>query len=233
MVALLLCSGLLLVPALIARTNRESPAPGAGATRLSAADLERSGPSRAARDAGARPPIALPVTVPATVAVAVPVPLAAAPTTTEARAATTTTVEPTTTTHTHAPSTTTTTHTHAPATTTTVKPTTTTHTHAPATTTTAKPPTPTTTTTAAQFVAGQEVGKASWYVAAAPGTCAHRTIPKGTRVRVTHLASGRSVICTVSDRGPYIDGRVIDLAEVDFARLTGSHEGVVDVKIEW
>lgn len=219
MVALLLCSGLLLIPALIARTNRESPAPGAGATRLSAADLERPGSSRAARDAGARPPISLPVTAPSTIAV--PVPLAVkAPTTTEARAATTTTVKPTTTTHTH-----------APATTTTVKPTTTTHTHAPATTTTAKPAT--TTTTAAQFVAGQEVGKASWYVAAAPGTCAHRTIPKGTRVRVTHLASGRSVVCTVSDRGPYIDGRVVDLSEVDFAQLTGSHEGVVDVKIEW
>ena len=70
-------------------------------------------------------------------------------------------------------------------------------------------------------------------VVAAPGTCAHRTIPKGTRVRVTHLASGRSVICTVADRGPYIDGRVVDLSEVDFAQLTGSHEGVVDVKIEW
>lgn len=235
MVALLLCSGLLLAPALIARTNRDSPAPGAGATRLSAADLERSGPPRAARDAGARPPISVPVTVPATIAV--PVPLAAAPTTADARAATTTTAEPTTTTHTHAPSTTTTlgptttTHSHAPATTATTTTTAATHSHAPTTTTTAKPPT--TTTTAAQFVAGQEVGKASWYVAAAPGTCAHRTIPKGTRVRVTHLASGRSVICTVSDRGPYIDGRIIDLAEVDFARLTGSHEGVVDVKIEW
>lgn len=229
MVALLLCSGLLLIPALIARTNRESHAPGAGATRLSAADLERSGSSRAARDAGPRPPISLPVTVPSTIAVPVPV-AAKAPTTTEARAATTTTAKPTTTT----------THAHAPATTTTVKATTTTHTHAPATTTTVKPATttttarpPTTTTTAAQFAAGQEVGKASWYVAAAPGTCAHRTIPKGTRVRVTHLASGRSIVCTVADRGPYIDGRVIDLAEVDFAQLTGSHEGVVDVKIEW
>jgi rare lipoprotein A len=217
-VALLLCSGLLLLPALIARTNRESPASGAGATRLSAADLERSGSSRAARDAGERP-VELPVTVPSTAAVAVPVTVKA-PTTTSTHAATATTVKPTTTTHTH-----------APATTTTVKPTTTTHTHAPTTTTTAKPPAPT--TTAAQFVAGQEVGKASWYVAAAPGTCAHRTIPKGTRVRVTHLASGKSVICTVSDRGPYVDGRIIDLSEVDFAQLTGSHEGVVDVKIEW
>lgn len=229
MVALLLCSGLLLIPALIARTNRVSPESGAGATRLSAADLERSGSSRAARDAGARPQVALPVTVPSTIAVSAPVPVETpTTTTTPARAARTTTVKPTTTTHTH-----------APARTTAAKPTTTTHTHAPATTTTAKPATttttrpPTTTTTAAQFAAGQEVGKASWYVAAAPGTCAHRTIPKGSRVRVTHLGSGRSVICTVADRGPYVDGRVVDLAEVDFAQLTGSHEGVVDVKIEW
>ncbi|MGH9154216.1 MAG: septal ring lytic transglycosylase RlpA family protein [Acidimicrobiales bacterium] len=77
------------------------------------------------------------------------------------------------------------------------------------------------------------MGKASWYSAAASGTCAHRSLSKGTRVRVTHLASGRSVVCVVSDRGPYIDGRIIDLAEADFAQLTGSHEGVVDVKIEW
>ena len=217
--ALLLCSGLLLVPALISRTNRESPASGAGATRLSAEDLRRSGSSRAARDAAQRRPVEKPVTVPSTLAAAVPV-TEKASTATHTHASTSTTVKPTTTTHTH-----------APATTTTVKPTTTTHTHAPRTTTTAKPPT--TTTTAAQFVAGQEVGRASWYVAAAPGTCAHRTIAKGTRVRVTHLASGKSVICTVSDRGPYIDGRIIDLSEVDFAQLTGSHEGVVDVKIEW
>lgn len=221
MVALLLCSGLLLLPALIARSNRDSPTSAAGATRLSAADLERPGPSRAARDAGARPPVPPPPTVPQ--AVAVPVPVAVrAPTTTGPGASPATTVEPTTTTHTH-----------APATTTTVPPTTTTHTHAPATTTTTAARPATTTTTAAQFVSGQQLGKASWYMAAAPGTCAHRTIPKGTRVRVTHLASGRSVVCTVADRGPYVDGRIVDLAEVDFARLTGSHEGVVDVKIEW
>ncbi|MFP5377455.1 MAG: septal ring lytic transglycosylase RlpA family protein, partial [Acidimicrobiia bacterium] len=146
-------------------------------------------------------------------------------------------LEATTTTHAHPTTTTaepatTTTHTHAP--TTTAKPaTTTTHTHAPATTTTRPPPPTTTTTAPPEFANGQELGKASWYTAAPPGTCAHRSLPKGTRVRVTHLASGRAVVCVVSDRGPYIDGRIIDLAEADFAQLTGSHEGVVDVKIEW
>ena len=221
-VALLLCTGLLLLPALISRSNRESS--GAGVTRLSAADLDRTGSARAARDARRQPVVSLPVSVPSTVAVTVPVRLSAPSTTAHTHPSTTTTTGA-------AKPATTTTHTHAPTTTTTAKPaTTTTHTHAPATTTTAKPAT---TTTVPAFSAGQEVGKASWYLAALPGNCAHRTLTKGTRVRVTHLATGRSIVCVVNDRGPYIDGRIIDLSEPDFAQLTGSHFGVVDVKIEW
>lgn len=210
MVALLLCTGLLFLPALISRSNRESPDAEAGATRLSAADLERSGTSRAARDAARRPAASASVPAPSTTA---------ATATPHTSPSTTTTAEP-------AP---TTTHTHAP-TTVAKAATTTTHTHAPTTTTT-RPPT--TTTTVPGFVAGQELGKASWYAAAAPGSCAHRTVPKGTRVRVTHLATGKAVVCVVSDRGPYVDGRIIDLSEQDFAQLTGSHLGVADVKIEW
>ena len=41
-------------------------------------------------------------------------------------------------------------------------------------------------------------------------TCAHRTLPFGTKLRVTH--GGRSVIVTVNDRGPFIRGRVLDLS---------------------
>ena len=41
-------------------------------------------------------------------------------------------------------------------------------------------------------------------------TCAHRSLPFGTRLRVTH--GGRSVIVTVNDRGPFIRGRVLDLS---------------------
>ncbi len=43
-------------------------------------------------------------------------------------------------------------------------------------------------------------------------TCAHRTLPFGTRLRVTDLRSGRSVVVTVNDRGPFNKDRVIDLS---------------------
>ena len=43
-------------------------------------------------------------------------------------------------------------------------------------------------------------------------TCAHRTYPFGTRLRVYNPANGRSVIVRVTDRGPYVRGRIIDLS---------------------
>lgn len=95
--------------------------------------------------------------------------------------------------------------------------------------TTAKP---TTTTTRPQFYNGQG-GRASFYNAAAAGSCAHRTLPKGTLVKITNTTNGTSVTCTVMDRGPYVDGRIIDLSKADFERLSGSHVGVIDVLIEW
>nr|WP_245408752.1 septal ring lytic transglycosylase RlpA family protein [Variibacter gotjawalensis] len=42
-------------------------------------------------------------------------------------------------------------------------------------------------------------------------TAAHRTLPMGTRVRVTNTRNGRSVVVRINDRGPFIRGRVIDL----------------------
>jgi rare lipoprotein A len=42
-------------------------------------------------------------------------------------------------------------------------------------------------------------------------TAAHRTLPFGTMVRVTHKATGRSVVVRINDRGPFVRGRVIDL----------------------
>ena len=44
-------------------------------------------------------------------------------------------------------------------------------------------------------------------------TAAHKTLPFGTRVRVTHLGNGRSVEVKINDRGPYIAGRIIDLSK--------------------
>lgn len=101
------------------------------------------------------------------------------------------------------------------------------------TTTTAKPkPPPPTTTTTAATLANSQTGKASWYQAPA-GTCAHRTLPKGTSVRVTNLANGRQVTCRVADRGPYVAGRIIDLDLEDFERIASARQGVIDVRIAW
>src|SRR6476661_9241658 len=52
-------------------------------------------------------------------------------------------------------------------------------------------------------------------------TAAHRTLPFGTRVLVTNLSSGRSVIVRINDRGPYIAGRIIDLTPAG-AKAIGS-----------
>lgn len=75
-------------------------------------------------------------------------------------------------------------------------------------------------------------GKGSWY--SAPGlTAAHRSLPFGTVVRVTNLANGKSVAVTIRDRGPYVDGRIIDLSDDAFAELASLSTGVINVKIEW
>jgi rare lipoprotein A len=62
-------------------------------------------------------------------------------------------------------------------------------------------------------------------------TAAHRTLPFGTRVRVTHLGNGRSVDVRINDRGPYISGRMIDLSR-GAAGVIGMHrQGVARVKV--
>ncbi len=43
-------------------------------------------------------------------------------------------------------------------------------------------------------------------------TCAHRRLPFGTRLHVTDLDTGRSIVCRVNDRGPFGRGRVVDLS---------------------
>jgi rare lipoprotein A (peptidoglycan hydrolase) len=144
----------------------------------------------------------------------------------------TTTTAPTTVPPTTAPPTTA-----ARPTTTTVKPTTTTArptTTVKPTTTTAKPTTttaaPTTTTPAPSR---SEEGDASYYSPADPAECAHRTLPLGTIVTVTNLANGKQTTCRVGDRGPFVDGRVIDLSRERFAELAALSEGVIRVRIEW
>jgi uncharacterized protein YabE (DUF348 family) len=78
-----------------------------------------------------------------------------------------------------------------------------------------------------------QTGMASWYDFGDGFTAAHRTLPKGTNVTVTNLANGKSVRVRVNDRGPFIDGRIIDLNRPAFAALATPSEGVIDVRITW
>jgi rare lipoprotein A len=63
-------------------------------------------------------------------------------------------------------------------------------------------------------------------------TAAHRTLPLNTRVRVTNLKTGRSVEVTITDRGPYADGRLIDLSKAAAKKLGMVKEGLVPVRIQ-
>ena len=64
-------------------------------------------------------------------------------------------------------------------------------------------------------------------------TAAHRTLPMGTRVRVTNLRNGRSVDVRINDRGPYGGGsRIIDLSEAAARRLDMIDAGVVPCTVE-
>lgn len=114
-----------------------------------------------------------------------------------------------------------------PAPTTTVRRITTTTT-VPAAPPTTHPPTPSTVAASA----GSETGDATWYDYR-PGECAHKTIAKGTVVRITNLENGASTSCVVTDRGPYGDSRIIDLDRGTFARIADPAEGVIRVTISW
>ena len=63
-------------------------------------------------------------------------------------------------------------------------------------------------------------------------TAAHRTLPFGTRVRVTNLSNGRSVVVRVNDRGPFVRGLVIDLSQAAARRLEMVRAGVVPVRLQ-
>lgn len=64
-------------------------------------------------------------------------------------------------------------------------------------------------------------------------TAAHKTLPFGTVVRVTNLINEESIVVTITDRGPFIKGRQIDLSKQAFIDLTKDiNKGVVKVKIE-
>lgn len=91
-----------------------------------------------------------------------------------------------------------------------------------------------------------EVGLASYYASSLEGrrtasgevyrggeaTCAHRRHRFGTRLQVTALSTGRSVVCKVNDRGPFVKGRVVDLSRSLAVKLGMLEQGVLKVRVE-
>ena len=96
-------------------------------------------------------------------------------------------------------------------------------------------------------VSAVQHGKASWYGVRCNGgtrtasgerlsngaaTAAHKTLPMGTKVRVTNLANGKTEVVRINDRGPFTKGRVIDVTEGVAQRLGFYSNGIVSVKVE-
>ncbi len=91
-----------------------------------------------------------------------------------------------------------------------------------------------------------EVGTASYYAhkhdgrATASGstydetrlTAAHRTLPFGARVRVTNLENDRNVVVTITDRGPFARGRIIDVSRRAARKLGLLRAGIARVRLE-
>jgi rare lipoprotein A len=63
-------------------------------------------------------------------------------------------------------------------------------------------------------------------------TAAHRTLPFGTMVKVTHQGNQRSVTVRINDRGPFVAGRVIDLSRSAARELRMEKDGLANVKVE-
>lgn len=63
-------------------------------------------------------------------------------------------------------------------------------------------------------------------------TAAHRTLPFGSRVRVTNLRNRRSIIVRINDRGPYYGSRIIDLSKTAFDRIALKDKGVIKVRLD-
>ena len=91
-----------------------------------------------------------------------------------------------------------------------------------------------------------EIGKASFYAdkfqsrKTASGepfhqkakTAAHRQLPFGTKVKVTNKKNKKSVIVTINDRGPFVEGRIIDLSKFAFSRIGNTRDGILNVGIQ-
>jgi rare lipoprotein A len=63
-------------------------------------------------------------------------------------------------------------------------------------------------------------------------TAAHRTLPLGTRARIWNVENGRSCIVIINDRGPFIEGRILDLSYAAALELLMAEKGIAEVQIE-
>ena len=61
---------------------------------------------------------------------------------------------------------------------------------------------------------------------------AHKTLPFGTRVKVTNLSNGKEVVVKINDRGPFVKGRVIDLSYGAFSKIENPGKGITKVKLD-
>lgn len=77
----------------------------------------------------------------------------------------------------------------------------------------------------------QRVASGGWFNPDA-WTAAHKTLPFGTRVRVTHLGNGNTVEVTINDRGPYIAGRIIDLSRRAAQAIGMTGSGIARVRVD-
>jgi len=63
-------------------------------------------------------------------------------------------------------------------------------------------------------------------------TAASKSLPFNTRVRVTNVANGKSVVVRINDRGPFVAGRCLDLSKASFRSIAALSTGVVDVRYD-
>ena len=63
-------------------------------------------------------------------------------------------------------------------------------------------------------------------------TAAHKTLPFGTRVKVTNTKNNKTVVVKINDRGPFVKGRIIDLSKSAFSRIGNTASGILPVTLE-
>jgi len=96
----------------------------------------------------------------------------------------------------------------------------------------------------AKYKSKEKVGNVSWYGSTHHGkitasgqvfnmynlTAAHKTLPFGTKVRITNPLNRISVIVTINDRGPYIKDREFDLSKKAFSRISPLNKGLLKIR---